>query len=174
MEINFKIELLPQIVFMLILYLILLHTKKTHVSIKVCNIYTIRLKFSKLLVHSAHGSLFNESPVYTDILSFVSHRCLSSRNDRHFSAVRNMTPYKLAITQECIKARIYYLSSLTGVPSSRNDHHSSAVRTMTPYKLAIIWECIKVLNRRFDLVSSCLPIHHVLTVSQVRQAHRSI
>jgi hypothetical protein len=135
MEINFKLELLPQLVFMLKLYLISLHTNRTMSLLRpVTFISTIRLIFSKLLVHSAYSSLFNETPVYTDIPSFVSHRC----------------------------------------SSSRNNHHSSAVRTMTPYKLAIIWECIKVLNRRFDLVSSFLPIHHILTVSHVRQAHRSI
>ena len=135
MEINFKLELLQQLVFMLKLNLTLPHTNTPKSLLRPATfIRTIRLIFSKLLVHSAHSSLFNESPVYTDVLSFVSHR----------------------------------------YSSSRNNHHSSAVSTMTPYKLAITWACIKVLNRRFDLVSSFLPIHHILTVSHVRQAHRSI
>ena len=100
MEINFILELFTATcVHVEIIFNITTH-KQTHASIKAYNIYTTRLVFSKLLVQSAHSSLFNETPVSTDILSFVSHRCSSSRNNHHSSAVRNMTPYKLAITWE--------------------------------------------------------------------------
>jgi hypothetical protein len=81
-----------------------------------------------------------------------------------------------AITLCVASQRVYIVVSVYFVIDSVRKllDTPSYMNKWLPALAEIIWDWMTILNQRFDLVSSWLAIHHIVTLSYVQQTHRLI